>query len=384
MTKIIWVNFLHMYQPPVQERGVWGQVAIESYDYLFTLLEKYPRFTFSLSISGSLLEQMEIFRPDLLARLQRLASRRRIELVATAKHHHLLPLLPRAEAARQIAENALTLKKYFPKVPIRGFFLPEMAFDSKTARLVAQAGYQWLILDPLHSKVHKSGSGVYGLKGLHLKILFRNREISRAYPPRFIYKCLKHDPSPFTLVSASDAETYGHFHKDRQGFIEKILVNQHLKVYTVSQYLSTIKKISSVALRPASWESQPRELAAENFYSLWQDPKNNIHRALWDLAYYAINLLKKYRRDKNCFWARRHLDYGLSSCTFWWASRRRPSPFAPLTWNPDMVDRGAEELVRSVRSLTQARAAEKIRAEKMYLQIKKVLWWSHWRYQQFK
>ena len=373
-----------MYQPPGQDRGVWEQVAIESYDYLFTLLEKYPRFCFSLSIAGSLLEQLASFRPGLLVRLQRLVARQKVELVATAKHHHVLALLLPSEVSRQIRENALTLKKYFPRARISGFFLPEMAFNKKVAKLVEKAGYQWLILDPLHYKGRPAGAKLYRLKGSRLKIIFRNREISRAYPPRFIYQSLKHKPGAYTLVTASDAETYGHFHKDRQGFIEKILTNKNLAVCTVGQYLKVQTRITSIDLRPASWESRPAELAAKNFYSLWQDPKNKIHQALWDLADWASQLLRKYRQDKNWLWARRHLDYGLSSCTFWWASRRRPSPFSPLTWNPDIVDRGAEELIRSVRSLDRATAQEKIRAEKIYLRIKEHVWSSHWRYQQSK
>ena len=34
MKKITWVNFLHIYQPPWQEKGIIEQVAIESYDYI--------------------------------------------------------------------------------------------------------------------------------------------------------------------------------------------------------------------------------------------------------------------------------------------------------------------------------------------------------------
>jgi len=36
VNKITWVNFLHIYQPPWQSKGVVEQVASESYDYLLT------------------------------------------------------------------------------------------------------------------------------------------------------------------------------------------------------------------------------------------------------------------------------------------------------------------------------------------------------------
>jgi hypothetical protein len=52
------------------------QAAIESYDYLLTLLERYPRFRITLNIAGVLVEQLENIAPELLASLQSLAAAR--------------------------------------------------------------------------------------------------------------------------------------------------------------------------------------------------------------------------------------------------------------------------------------------------------------------
>ena len=89
-------------------------------------------------------------------------------------------------------------------------------------------------------------------------------------------------------------------------------------------------------------------------------------------------MVNKYEKDKNWHWARNHLDRGVSSCTFWWASAKQPSDFSPLTWNPDMIDNGVEELVRAVRALEGASTKEKIKAEKIYIDIKKNTWLDHW------
>ena len=92
----------------------------------------------------------------------------------------------------------------------------------------------------------------------------------------------------------------------------------------------------------------------------------------------ATKLVDKYKEDKNWHWARNHLDRGVSSCTFWWASGKKPSDFSPLTWNPDMIDNGSEELIKAVRSLDAASNKEKIKAEKIYIDIKKNTWTDHW------
>ncbi len=44
-----------------------------------------------------------------------------------------------------------------------------------------------------------------------------------------------------------------------------------------------------------------------------------------------------------------------------------------------MIDNGSEELIRVVRSLEKATSAEKIKAEKIFIDIKKNTWLTHWR-----
>ena len=43
-----------------------------------------------------------------------------------------------------------------------------------------------------------------------------------------------------------------------------------------------------------------------------------------------------------------------------------------------MIDNGAEELIKAVRSLESASAKEKIKAEKIYIEVKKNTWLDHW------
>ena len=117
-------------------------------------------------------------------------------------------------------------------------------------------------------------------------------------------------------------------------------------------------------------------------FPLWQDKKNKIHRSLWELADLAQAVIKKYEKDSNYHWARWHLVRGLASCTFWWASGRDMSHnFGAPAWSPDEVDRGINELVRAIRSLhDQTSRTTKIKAEKMQVAIKRLIWEKHWRY----
>lgn len=376
--KIIWVNFLHIYQPPWQHAGMLQKIAIESYDYLLTLLEKYPHFTFSLSITGDLIDQLDILRPDLLKRLQKLVKSGRLEIVATAKYHPVLPLIPVSEVQRQIKLNQETLKHYFGTKKIKGFYLPEMAYSDSVAKIVKNMGFDWLILDPICLDGPLESNILYQAKNSGLKIIFRDRQVSKGYPPEIIFHKLTKLKNSENIITATDGEIYGHQHDDWQGHIEKILQNKNLQVLTVGQYLKTLKIKNIIDLKNASWETTKTELKNKIPYALWANPKNQIHQSMWQLSDAAGKLVAKYQKDKNLTVARRHLDRGLSSCSFWWASGQKPSAFSPVTWNPDMIEAGVLEIVRSVRALDRPTAKEKIKIEKIYLKILADIWTTHW------
>ncbi len=378
INKITWVNFLHIYQPPWQQPGVIEQIASESYDYLLTILERHKNFQATINITGNLVEQLDAQRPDLLIRIKKLLKRGKIELTGSAKYHALLPLLPIAEAERQIRLNKEILNKYFPSMKIEGFYLPEMSYNNQVAKTIKKLGYKWIILDPINYKGKIDNNLLYKIEKIGLNVVFRNREISKAYPAEFIYNRLKNLEDEETVITATDGEMYGHFHEDWQGHLEKVSQNKQVKILTVGKYLNTLSEKKNIKLRAGSWESTEAELQKAVPYVLWSDPKNKIHTLLWKFVNDSYKLLSKNKKDKNYKWARNHLDRGLSSCTFWWASGKKLSIFSPVTWNPDMIDNGAEELIRVTRSLGGASNEEKIKMEKLYINIKKTTWLTHW------
>ena len=73
---------------------------------------------------------------------------------------------------------------------------------------------------------------------------------------------------------------------------------------------------------------------------------------------------------------------GLQSCTFWWSSARDFSrQFGPLSWGPDEIERGTNDLIRAVRSLSSESTRDaKLQAEKLYSAIIKMVWQKHWAY----
>ncbi|MFA5162941.1 MAG: hypothetical protein WC441_00250 [Patescibacteria group bacterium] len=383
---MLWLNFLHLYQPANLDPYYIKEAADKSYRRLVNLLEEHPRLKFTINISACLLDRLaDIGYQDLLLRLQKLICRGQIELVGSAAYHAFLPLLPDQEIIKQIKEQEQIIKKYFGPVKLKGFFSPEMAYSHKLGRIIKSLGYKWLILDEIafNGKLNANldFSRVYLDKNSGLKIIFRDRKLSNSYVPDSILTLLKEEKKSIA-ISATDGELYGLRHEDPTAELEKLAKANNLQSQIISEFIADFpaKSLVSVNLRPSTWESTPAELRWRRPFWLWRAPQNKIHSYTWRLAELAMDLDESYQKDKNHYYCRWHLVRGLASCTFWWASGRNFSHnFGPLAWSPDEVERGLNDLIRSVRSLQDPRTKNaKIKAEKLYIKAKGLLWRRHW------
>ena len=403
-----WINFLHFYQPANADAHIIKEAIDLSYYRIVRALEEYPKIKFTLNITGCLvLRWEEMGYLDLIKRIKKLIKRNQIELVGTASYHPLLPLIPEKEAIRQIKDQEKILKKYFGiKLKPKGFFLPEMAYSPKIGKLIKKLGYKWIILDEVafNGKLNQVDfNKIYEDKQTGLKIIFRSREFSKSYVPETVLKILAENKSPqppftkegrllnspFTkggegdlIITATDAELYGLRHIDHTAEFEKLLKYKNLKTKTVSEFIKNKEtKFPIGNLVPCNWESTEKELKNKLPFALWYDKKNKIQQKLWELSNLVYKTVEKNKKDKNSYWARWHLVRGLASCTYWWASAKDFRLFGPISWSPDEIERGTNELIRSIRTLeNEGTRKDKIEAEKLYIKIKQMVWHKHWNY----
>jgi len=386
---MLWLNFLHFYQPANAESYSIHKALDKSYWRLLRLMEEHPDLKMSWNVSGCLLDRLEDEKENAwLDRLKFLVKKGRVELVGSAAFHGFLPLLPEAEIILQIKANEKTLRHHFgPKFKPTGFFLPEMAHSLEVAKLIKKLGYSWLILDEIaynrDLQHHPEVGRVYQDVDSGLKVVFRERALSATYLPDSLPHILRSTTQAKEVhLTATDAELYGLRHEDPSAELEKLVKHPNLKTTTLSAWIKKQRtKPEKIKIQASTWESTPAELRAGRPYALWHNPKNKIQVNLWRLATLALSLGSLFPKDKNKYWYRWHLVRGLASCTFWWASAHDFSKvFGPYAWSPDDVERGLEDLVRSVRSLENVKSKkQKLEAEKYYLRIKKLLWQEHWR-----
>ena len=373
-----WINILHLHQPPHQDEVILKKITSESYSLIISLLERYPNLKLTINISGSLIELLGQYGLEqILERIHQFAKEGRVELMGTAMHHPILPLIPEQEVNRQIDLYLALFEKTFPGIAKpKGFFLPEMAYSKKVATLIAQKGFSWIVLDDLHKGLPADSTIQYQVKDLPITVLFRNRKVSSHFPPEAIFKFLHFIDQDINLVTAHDGELYGHWHTDDKGYYDKAFNNPQIQFFLASEFIESLTKKEEVEVKEISWETTLEDEAAGAPYSLWQHPTNEIQTHMWKFADFCLKILEEHRLDPYFLKARHRIDRGLTSCAWWWMSGRKIGPLSPISWHPSETKKGIDELIEGLRYLSLSPEIEAL-AEKQYQVLIKLIFDTH-------
>lgn len=380
MYNLNWINILHFYQPPCQNADMLKKICKNSYDFIYQNFKKHPNQKLTINFNGSLTELLVKNKlQGVIKNFKQLASNGQIEFLETAKYHPILSLIPEYEIERQIMLNHKINKAYFgASYSPTGFFCPEMAYNEKVGKIIKKLGYKYIVLDEIASgKMKKIDTNCkYIDKKTGLEVIFRNRRISKTFPPDYLAHIHKKGKGE-NCITATDAELYGFYHQDIFKNFNRML--DRIQTKTVSQYIKGLKDTKEIKIYDSCWENTEKDIAEKRPFKIWKNSKNPIQTKLWKLAELAIKANNAYNRNENVPWARKHLDRGLASCSWWWASQKKFSAFSPISWNPDDIEKGALELIKSIRSLEAATQKEILYAEKNYSKLIQLIWKIHWK-----
>ncbi len=168
---------------------VAGKCYLPTNAVLLYLLEKFPEFTFSFSLSGVLLEQLELYRPDVLESFQRLVKTGRVELLAETYYHSLAFLYSQKEFETQVALHKKKIKKLFnynPKV----FRNTELIYNNALAKKIESMGFKGILAEGAdHILEWRSPNFLYQPQGTNaIKLLLKNYKLSDDIAFRFSSK----------------------------------------------------------------------------------------------------------------------------------------------------------------------------------------------------
>lgn len=399
---IYWAQLLHFYQPPTQIHAILEKVCNESYRPLTRLIDEEPSARLTVNINGVLTEMLaQHGMEDVVSGLKNLAGKGKIEFTGSAKYHPVLPLLPPEEMRRQIELNYETNRHYFGEsYAPKGFFPPEMCYGHNILFPVLSTGHEWLLLSGVACPAEWPTRTVYQVTEMKqkLSVLFRDDILSnkisfrKTDAPGFVTDLfsLGGRNGDIYVITAMDAETYGHHIKDWENlFLRRFLtmirgqtgandtgypVNggemPEIRAVTVSELLRLFPKDKTIEPRPSSWSTSLSDIECGTPYPLWDAKDNVLHQLLWrhlwltiELTEKAVLVAKSEDAARHAATARLLCDEAENSDQFWWAS------YKPVR-NLSIIYRGlslqTEAILNAYRAIKMSNLTERDRTECYY------------------
>lgn len=265
------------------------KVAAKSYiptnNKLIDLLNKYPEFKLSMSITGTVLEQLQKWSPGALKSFQDLVATGRVEIIAETYHHSLAFFYSLPEFEAQVEMHKNKVMELFGVTP-QVFRNTELSYNNDLAYWADNAGYKAILAegwDPVLG--WRSPNFVYKPSFTNnIKLLMKNYKLSDDIAFRFSNQNWSEWPltaDKFTnwLNNSGDAtnfnlfmdyETFGEHQWDDSGIFDFLehLPPQWLKVQdnvfmTASEAVESFNPVDRIDTPyTTTWADTERDLSA--------------------------------------------------------------------------------------------------------------------------
>jgi len=169
---------------------VLSKVVEKSYrptlNLLIELLQVHPEFKLSLSITGTLIDQLEANFPEIIELLKSLVQTERVEIVAETYHHSLAFFYNRQEFESQVTMHKNKIKNLFNFTPT-AFRNTELAYNNNLGSWAEENGFRAILAegwDPVLG--WRSPNFVYRPPETHnIRLLLKNYRLSDDIAFRF-------------------------------------------------------------------------------------------------------------------------------------------------------------------------------------------------------
>lgn len=330
--------FTAAYEDQTSNERILKKVAEKSYlptnRCLQQMLNDNPDFRLSLSITGTVLEQLERWSPEALQSFKDLVSTGRVEIVAETYHHSLAFFYSRAEFEMQVKMHREKIQAIFGQTP-QVFRNTELAYNNDVAYWADKAGYKGILAEGWDKVLGwRSPNFVYRPTYTNnIRLLMKNYKLSDDIAFRFGNRDWKewpltadkfshwlsedHNATNFNLFM--DYETFGEHQWSETGVLDFLehLPKQWLKTpghtfMTVSEACDAFESVDLVDVpQTITWADTERDLSAW----LGNNLQSQSITALYDLQEQIIgsgdlSLIEDWRRLQTS-------DHFYYMCTKW-------------------------------------------------------------------
>jgi len=339
------------YHNRTSNERIMHKVAEKSYlatnKVLKDLLDKHPEFKLSMSITGTAIEQMQLWSPESLHSFQDLVKTGRVEIVGETYHHSLAFFHDQEEFENQVNRHKDLIESIFHQTPT-AFRNTELAYNNDLAWWADKKGYKVILAegwDPILN--WRSPNFVYRptyTEG-NIKLLMKNYKLSDDIAFRFgdrhwagwplTADKFRHwldesgDATNFNLFM--DYETFGEHQWGESGIFDFLyhLPSEWLKTEgndfaTVSEIADRHEAVDRVDMpQIVTWADTERDLSAWVGNSMQQEAINAIY-SLKDkvLSSQDKTLVEDWRRLQTS-------DHFYYMCTKWFNDGDIHAYFSP-------------------------------------------------------
>ena len=279
----------HYYYDDFANDDIITRIAHHSYipaaESLLRMIDQYPHFRCALSITGTALEQFELYVPEFIDLLKKLAATGRVEFLAETYAHSLSSLTDPDEFMAQVKMHDEKIHDLFgvhPKV----FRNTELIYCDEMAPMILDMGYKGVITEGAkHILGWKAPNYVYcAASAPKLKILLKNSKLSDDISFRFSNS--DWDAYPLTADKYMDwiastpqdeqiinlfmnLETFGEMQPRETGIFQFLEALPHfaeergIDFWTPSEAVTKLKAVGELSvLHPISWADEARDTSA--------------------------------------------------------------------------------------------------------------------------
>jgi glycogen synthase len=207
--------YFQLHQPfrlhPDRDKFLWDEMNKEIFlkvsekcylpaTRLFTkIIRENPDFKITFSMSGTFLEQAELYKPEVIQALKELQeageARNQVEFLEETYYHSLASLFAdpqKREFKEQVALHRENMKRLFGILPL-SFRNTELMYNNEIADAVAGMGYKAMLCekrDDMYVQGERSISpnAIFRAKGADMIVIPRNRELSDDIAYRFSHQ----------------------------------------------------------------------------------------------------------------------------------------------------------------------------------------------------